>query len=132
VNFVAKNPSLSVVAETDATVRPPPRTLGKHGRKLWDRVLAEYDLHDAGGLELLTLACEATDRADSLKSEIDRDGAFIRARGLVRDHPGLKHELANRAFAARTLSRLGLDVEPLRPSPGRPAGGSGWMPPDAD
>jgi hypothetical protein len=120
---VAKKPSLSIV-ETGATVRPPPRTLGEHGLSLWHRVLAEYDIGDAGGIELLCLAAEATDRAEALKREIDADGQFTRSRGVVRDHPGLKHELANRAFAARTLARLGLDVEPLRPSPGRPPGPS--------
>jgi hypothetical protein len=44
----------------------------------------------------------------------------------VREHPALKHELSNRAFVVRTLSRLGLDVEPLRPSVGRPGLKVGW------
>jgi hypothetical protein len=119
---VAKNqkPALSVVEPTDATAPAPPRRLGKHGLSLWHRVLGEYEVSDAGGLELLCLAAEAIDRAEGLRAEIERDGAFIRARGSVRDHPGLKHELSNRAFAARTLARLGLDVEPLRASGGRP------------
>jgi hypothetical protein len=125
-------PTLSVVPETGATGRPPPRTLGKHGLSLWHRIVSEYDIGDAGGIELLCLAAEATDRAESLKREIDADGQFTRSRGVVRDHPGLKHELANRAFAARTLARLGLDVEPLRGSSGRPPSAAGWMPDDAD
>jgi hypothetical protein len=39
----------------------------------------------------------------------------------LKDHPALKHELANRSFVVRTLHRLGLDVEAIKPV-GRPAG----------
>jgi hypothetical protein len=38
----------------------------------------------------------------------------------MREHPGLKHELAARSFVVRTLARLGLDVEAIKPV-GRPA-----------
>jgi hypothetical protein len=37
----------------------------------------------------------------------------------MKEHPLLKHELAARAFVCRTLQRLGLDVEAIKP-PGRP------------
>jgi hypothetical protein len=53
----------------------------------------------------------------------------VQARNGPKDHPALRHELAARAFVAKTLLRLGLNVEPVRPVPGRPAG---WMGPDAD
>jgi hypothetical protein len=40
----------------------------------------------------------------------------------------IKHELAARALACRLLARLGLDVEPIRSSVGRPPGrATGWM-----
>ena len=42
----------------------------------------------------------------------------------IRDHPALKHELANRSFVGKTLVRLGLDVEPVR-GIGRPGHGLG-------
>jgi hypothetical protein len=42
----------------------------------------------------------------------------------IRDHPALKHELANRSFVSKTLVRLGLDVEPVR-GIGRPGHGLG-------
>jgi hypothetical protein len=70
---------------------------------------------------LLTLACQSLDRAESCRAEIDRDGEIIRSKTGTKEHPLLKHELAARAFVARTLHRLGLDVEPVRPI-GRPAG----------
>jgi len=99
----------------------PPRTLGQPGRNLWNRITAAYDINDAGGRELLALACQALDRAESLRKQIDADGEIIRARNGPRDHPALKHELANRSFVAKTLQKLGLDVETaVRPGPGRP------------
>jgi hypothetical protein len=37
-------------------------------------------------------------------------------------------ELANRAFVVRTLARLGLNFEPVKPSVGRPGNSVGWSP----
>ena len=84
--------------------------------------MIEYEIVDAGGVELLLLAAEATDRAASLRETIDRDGALISTRTGLKEHPGLKPELANRAFVTRTLQRLGLNLEPIKPI-GRPPGG---------
>jgi hypothetical protein len=109
---------LKAVPETVA----PPRALGKHGYALWCSIHAGYNVEDAGGLAMLALACECLDRAEMLREEIDRDGATIRLKnGALKDHPALKHELGNRSFVVRTLQRLGLDVEPIRPI-GRPPG----------
>ena len=121
---MAKNPSLP-----SATVSQPPRTLGDPGLSLWNRIMSEYRIEDCGGLEMLAQACQALDRAETLRSEIERDGEVLRLQGTVRDHPALKHELANRAFVVRTLVRLGLNFEPVKPSVGRPGyGGIGWRP----
>jgi len=88
--------------------------------------MREYDIQDAGGLELLLLACEGTDRIWSLRQEITRDGAVIRSRnGGIKEHPALKAEVACMSFVTRTLQRLGLQFEPVRPSVGRPAGWRG-------
>ncbi len=99
----------------------PPRQLGDPGRALWQSITSEYDVRDAGGIEMLLQACTALDRAESLKSQIDADGEILRTNAGVRDHPGLKHEIAARSFLVRTLQKLGLDVEPIRPV-GRPPG----------
>src|SRR5262245_28106692 len=107
-------PSLKLVgSEQDTTWAEPTRNLGKHGRKLWDSVMKEYQVEDAGGVEMLAQACQALDRAESLREEINRDGAVIRVRSTIKDHPALRHELANRAFVVRTLTRLGLNFEPV-------------------
>jgi phage terminase small subunit len=128
---MAKKPPLSLVGEQVTTAINPPRTLGKHGRSLWDRIMSTYDIRDSGGIELLTLACQALDRAESLRERIDAEGEVIIVRGTPKEHPAVKAELANRAFVARSLSRLGLDVEPLRSAIGRPPSGVGWIPPHA-
>jgi hypothetical protein len=64
------------------------------------------------------------DRAEELRAAIDRDGAVVQTRTGPKDHPALKHELAARAFVCRTITRLGLDIEPLK-RVGRPGGGHG-------
>ena len=69
----------------------------------------------------LNQACSALDWAEECADSIRRDGAVLRMKGAVKDHPALKHELANRAFVVRTLARLGLDVEAIKPV-GRPPG----------
>src|SRR4051794_3472493 len=63
---------LSVVPASTGT--KPARTLGKHGATLWRAVMSEYEIADAGGIEMLTAACQQLDRAESLREQIDLDG----------------------------------------------------------
>jgi hypothetical protein len=99
----------------------PQRELGKVGMRLWRDVLDTVSLDDTASREVLLLACEALDRADSLKRQIEKDGQVIRSENRPpRDHPALKHELANRCLVARLLDKLGLLSAPLRAGPGRP------------
>jgi hypothetical protein len=111
-----------------STAPPPPRTLDPPGLALWNRVQAEYRITDSGGAEILCLAAQALDRAESLSEAIAEDGQTIRTRTGVRAHPALRDELANRALCARLLGKLGIATEPIK-SPGRPGGGIGWIPP---
>lgn len=120
-------PPLHLVTANDANWSDPPRNLNKYGRALWDRVMAQYAVEDAAGIELLLLACEGTDRIWALRQEIEHDGAVIRLRnGAIREHPALKAEVAVMSFVTRTLARLGLDVEPIRATPGRPTLHDQW------
>jgi hypothetical protein len=111
----------------DATAPPPPRNLGPHGLALWNRVQREYQILDSGGVELLCLACQALDRAESLSEAIAAEGQTVSTRSGVRAHPALRDELANRAFITRALAKLGIATEPVK-APGRPASGIGWIP----
>ena len=47
------------------TAPAPPRNLGPPGLALWNRIQAEYRISDSGGVELLSLACQALDRASA-------------------------------------------------------------------
>jgi hypothetical protein len=76
-------------------------------------------------VELLAQACEASDRVAALSERIGRDGEVIHTRTGPRAHPALRDELAGRAFIVRTLERLGLTVEAIKPT-GRPPRGLGW------
>jgi glycine/D-amino acid oxidase-like deaminating enzyme len=123
---MSKNPKLRLV-QASANGATPPRKLGQYGLALWKRILNDYNVDDTGARELLCLACESLDRASALRDAIDKEGEFIQTRyGGLKEHPGLKPELAARAFCAKMLCRLGLHVEPLRSTPGRPGSGLGW------
>jgi hypothetical protein len=124
-----QNPPLSLVSPETAGILPP-RPLGPHGMALWDRVQREYRVADTGGGEILAQACSALDRAESLAAAIERDGPVILTRtGVPKAHPACKDELACRAFIVRSLERLGLNVEAVKPGPGRPPTGFGWTGP---
>jgi hypothetical protein len=112
-------PALSL-ANQPAT-REPPRQLGEHGLAFWRSVQSEYAVSDTGGIELLAQAAAALDRAEECAAVIARDGLTIQGSSGIKDHPLVKHELANRAFVTRAIARLGLDVEPVQ-RVGRPAG----------
>jgi hypothetical protein len=86
---------------------------------LWRAITAEYGVEDAGGVEMLAQACAALDMAEICAGHIAKDGAVLRSKAGVREHPLCKVELANRSFVVRTLQRLGLDVEAIKPL-GRP------------
>jgi hypothetical protein len=117
---MGKKPTLKLVT-TAPDPADPPRTLGEHGMSLWRSVHAEYGIEDAGGIEMLLLACQSLDRAEELAEHINADGVVIRSKAGLKENPLIKHELAARSFVVRTLGRLGLDVEAIKPT-GRPPG----------
>jgi hypothetical protein len=110
----SEKPPLTLVG-LDTTIGKPPRTLGRHGRSLWDRIQSEYDVSD-----MLAQACAALDLAEQLHTEVERDGAVIRIGGVIKAHPAIKDAIAARSFVVRTLVKLGLNFEPVRQSVGRP------------
>jgi P27 family predicted phage terminase small subunit len=116
---MGKKPRLTVIGPSATTGDGPPTTLGKAGTNLWRSVMAEYQIVDSGGLSMLEQACAARDRISECAAIIAAEGAVVRTKMGPKEHPLLKIELASRAFLVRTLARLGLDVEPIRPT-GRP------------
>jgi hypothetical protein len=115
----------TVVEETLENGLKPPRKFGPAGESLWIRVQNEYAVGDVGGLELLTQCCMAADRAEALAAIIEADGERIVTKSGPRAHPCIREETSVRAFICRTLQRLGITDEPVKPM-GRPAKGFGW------
>ena len=87
---------------------------------LWRSVQHAYRIDDVGGIELLAQACAASDRVEALAERISADGEVVQTRAGPKAHPALRDELAGRAFIVRTLERLGLNVETIKPV-GRPS-----------
>jgi hypothetical protein len=117
------SPLMNLSQPTPSPV-PPPRKLGEQGLNLWNAVQSDFQIEDCGGVELLMQACLAADRAQSLADLIDRDGELIDTKMGLRAHPCLRDELANRSFIVKTLQKLGLTDEAIRPV-GRPPRGLG-------
>ena len=114
-------PPLTLVGP-GATGTPPPRKLGAAGQALWDAVTSEYEIRDAGGVEILAQAAQASDRVEALAEQISVDGPIVHTRSGPKAHPALRDELHGRAFIVRCIERLGLNFEAIRPSGGRPPG----------
>jgi hypothetical protein len=121
---MAKRPTLSVIPSAVSPVPPPPHKLQRHGLRLWNAILGDFQIEDPAGREILLQACIGLDRAEALAKQIALDGASIRTRTGPRVHPAIKEELAARSFAMRMLRALGLDSEPLKlvGRPPRPQG----------
>ena len=118
---------LTLIRPGDDVAASVPAGLGETGLNVWRSVQAQYRIDDAGGVAMLETACRALDRAQDCAAQIQHDGPVLFTKQGPRDHPLLRHEVANRALALRALSKLGLDVEPVRPT-GRPGRGFGWRP----
>ena len=116
-----KNP-FSVVTALPLQVPDPPRPLHPAGLALWQAVQAEYNIVDQGGITMLMMGCQALDRAERLRAEIERDGEVIRLRnGSIRAHPAIRDEVACRAQILRAIEKLGLNYEAVK-AIGRPPG----------
>ena len=64
-------------------------------------------------LRLLQLACEAWDRAQAAREQLDRDGLTVPGReGGIRPHPCVAIERDARLAVARLVRELDLDTEP--------------------
>jgi len=102
----------------------PPRKLGAPGMALWNRVQAEYSIADIGGIEVLCQICQALDDVEALTAAVERDGRTIQTPTGVKAHPALRDILQGRAFIVRSLAKLGVTLEPVKPM-GRPGRGLG-------
>ena len=103
-----------------------PRHLSRSSRALWRRLVADYGLDDEPhSLRVLTLACEALDRADEARVILAAEGPVFHNRfGEPRPHPAAAIERDAAIRAARMFRELSLDSDmPGETRVPRPGGG---------
>src|SRR5262245_38453334 len=123
VIIMAKDTKLRIVNSTSgSTGLSAPAALGAAGRRVWTDIMADYQITDIGGLIMLEEICRARDTIAECDTAIKRDGATIRTKTGLKEHPMQKVKLAAQALMIRTLQRLGLDAEPIK-AVGRPERG---------
>ena len=97
-----------------------PRHLNTATKKWFRHVLEEYEL-EAHHVKLLTLACEAWDRATEAEKAVRKFGVLYKDPHTDRPkvNPAIKIKEQAEIIFARLLRELNLDIEPPKP-PGRP------------
>lgn len=89
-----------------------PAHLAKSTAAWWRSVVAEYRLEDHH-VRLLTLACEAWDRAQEARTTLEAEGSyFIDRFKQPKVHPAIAVERESRVSFARLLRELDLEGDP--------------------
>ncbi len=100
----------------------PPAHLSPEAKGWWARVISGWDLDDPS-LLLLESALELFDRMRQAQRLIKKDGMVVKDRfGQRRPHPACLIERNSKLGMLRHLRELGLDLEPIRDTIGRPGG----------
>jgi P27 family predicted phage terminase small subunit len=93
------------------TAPAAPKHLQPETRRWFESVITDFVL-EAHHVRLLTLACEAWDRAGEARELLAREGlTFTDRLGSIRAHPAAALELGSRIAFARLVRELALDVE---------------------
>jgi len=93
----------------------PPIHLSSSSQQLWRMTVQRYELAEHH-LRILQLLCEAWDRTQQARTQLDEEGLTVRgAEGGVRSHPAAAIERDSRLAVARLIRELDLDIEPPRP-----------------
>jgi len=93
----------------------PPVHLSSSSQQLWRITVQRYELAEHH-LRLLQLLCEAWDRTQQAREQLNQEGLTVRgAEGGVRSHPAAAIERDNRLAVARLIRELDLDIEAPRP-----------------
>lgn len=87
------------------------------------KLINEYDILDAGGINLLLIYADADTAERNAQDIINTEGMTVLDRfNQVKSHPLLTTARDARSQKLAALKALNLDIEPLRPGPGRPGG----------
>ena len=88
---------------------PAPKALSPATRRLWSRILADFQIDDAAHLKLLEVTLLALDRAEALRVEIDRTGPTTTDRfGQLKPNVLLPAERDARSQFMTGIKALGL------------------------
>jgi P27 family predicted phage terminase small subunit len=89
----------------------PPKHLSLAMRAWWRNVVKSWEL-DEHHKKLLTLACEAHDRATEARETLRKEGSYYRDKfDTPRSHPAVLVERDSRLAFARLLRELGLETQ---------------------
>jgi P27 family predicted phage terminase small subunit len=117
---------MNVIPITKPSAGPPkaPKNLPAEGRKLWDRLVGEFELDDEGSQVLLRVAVEAYCRMRQAAAILDKEGLVSIDRfGQTRAHPATLIERDSRAAFVATVKSLHLPLGAAGPPRiGRPPG----------
>ncbi len=90
------------------SIPEPPEGTKAAGRKLWESILAEYEL-EQHELRLLVEMVRVTDQLDELDAIVRRDGLMVPgANGVDRVHPGAVEARQARICLARLSAAMRL------------------------
>jgi P27 family predicted phage terminase small subunit len=99
----------------------PPTHLSLSARKWWQTTLERYVLEEHH-LRLLQLCCEAWDRSQTAREQLEREGLTMSGRQGTKPHPCIAIERDARLAVARLVRELDLDTGPPVPERSGPAG----------
>lgn len=89
-----------------------PAHLSVKMKKLYEKIIADYDLLEDHHKALLLSACELLDRAEQARLQIEKDGLTTSDRyNTVKIHPCCKLEIDAKNSARLLLRELGLNFE---------------------
>lgn len=116
-------PSLAPVGDGSAQ----DRGLGPAGQRLWDSVLADFELSEHE-LAVLRQACRMADRLNAINEALRDAPLTVRnSRGDLTAHPLLGEARQTSALLARLCAALGLPSGVQDEAPGAPGRGSRRM-----
>jgi hypothetical protein len=113
---------LRLVAFSSSVPPEPPPELGSFGAELWRSIVHEWNVEGSGAQAILLQACQAADRAETMRQQIEDSGELVAAgRNGHKANPLIMPEIAARALVARLLARLGVFGYRREKRPGKAA-----------